>query len=105
MRSIGSEANDSTPSAIDIWSVANASAGRVACAIAAAVTLAAGFDASLLNWQTGIGLGALLAVMFLVCVSWHRRNRAAATRAATLARLNRQAAAKVRREWNEFPSP
>lgn len=78
---------------------------RVACAVAAIGAVAAGWDSNLIASQLGVGLAAVLVALFVVCVGWHRRNQAAAARAATLARLNRQGVARVARQWRDLPSP
>jgi len=78
---------------------------RVGSAIGAVAALVAGWDSQLVPWQVGVGLAVALAVLFLLCVSWHRRNRAAAARLATLSRLNRQGVARVARHWRDLPAP
>jgi hypothetical protein len=78
---------------------------RVACALAAAGALAAGWESRLIPWRLGVGLAAALVVMFLICVFLQRRIRADADRCATLAKLNRQGVARIHRRWKELPAP
>ncbi len=77
---------------------------RVACALAAAAALAGGWNGAWLSWRQGLGLGFAMAALFLACVAWHRRVRRAAVRARTLATLNQQAVARLRRQWGGLPS-
>jgi len=78
---------------------------RVGSALAAMAALAAGWNNILISGQLGVVLAVGLAMTFVVCITLHRRNRAAAARAATLARLNRRAVARVRRQWHDYPAP
>lgn len=78
---------------------------RVACALAAALSVAAGWDGRWLSWGAGLTVGAALGGAFLACVAWHRRVRVAARRAAILADLNRQSVARAQRRWHDLPNP
>lgn len=75
---------------------------RVGSALAAVAAGLAGWDGTLLSWPVGAALAVVLLAVFVALVIWHRRTQAAAARAGALAHINRQALARVRRQWHDL---
>jgi hypothetical protein len=88
--------------------------GRVASFLAAALGFYLGWPTG--GWSVGefawldfvgpgfIGAGLLL-ILFMVLVSWSTKLRQQEDRLAGLSKINRHALARLKRQWNQFPTP
>lgn len=74
--------------------------GRLVAFALAVIVLIWGITAT--SWVT-IGIGVVLAVVFLVLVRQHRSLGAIRGRALLLAEINREGVARVRRDWDRLP--